>query len=168
MFLKLGHIWHTSQKLFLADSIKNKDIECGHRAQINPSVGGGRGQIAHSSYSRHQIPSDTLNSLFPSNIPSKDIHFFSKSPSQQKLAWRTNIWGTGSLGAPDHVNLSGMGQKLIRFVESASSNIVLYSRFIWLNESMVLIRAETERYDIVRFSGIVNILLSTPHRAFQG
>ena len=43
--------------------------------------------------------------------------------------------------------------KLIRFAESASSNIVLYSRFIWLNESIALIRAETEMYDIVRFSG---------------
>ena len=32
------------------------------------------------------------------------------------------------------------------------SNIVLYSRFIWLNGSITLIRAETERYDIVRFS----------------
>ena len=36
-----------------------------------------------------------------------------------------------------------------------SSNIVLYSRFIWLNESIPLIRAETERNDIVRFSGII-------------
>ena len=30
--------------------------------------------------------------------------------------------------------------------------IELYSRFIWLNGSITLIRAETERYDIVRFS----------------
>ena len=37
---------------------------------------GGRGKIAHSSYSRHQIPSGTLNCLFPCNIPSKDIFFF--------------------------------------------------------------------------------------------
>ena len=37
-----------------------------------------------------------------------------------------------------------------RFAESASSNIVLYSRFIRLNGSITLIRAETERYDIVR------------------
>ena len=38
------------------------------------------------------------------------------------------------------------------FAESASSNIVLYSLFIWLNGSITLIRAETERCDIVRFS----------------
>ena len=44
------------------------------------------------------------------------------------------------------------GTKLLRFAESASSNIVLYSRFIWLNGSITLIRAETERYDIFRFS----------------
>ena len=42
--------------------------------------------------------------------------------------------------------------KLLQFVESASSNIVLYSRFIWLTGSITLIRAETERYNIVRFS----------------
>ena len=38
--------------------------------------------------------------------------------------------------------------------QTASSNIVLYSRFIWLNGSITLIRAETERYDIVRFSKV--------------
>ena len=31
------------------------------------------------------------------------------------------------------------GTKLLRFAESASSNIVLYSRFIWLNGSITLI-----------------------------
>ena len=44
---------------------------CGHRSKYRPSVViGGRGggvlwQITHTSYSRHQIPSDTLNYLFP-------------------------------------------------------------------------------------------------------
>ena len=38
--------------------------------------------------------------LFPSNIPSKDIQFFSKSPSQQKLAWRTNILRNRFIGCP--------------------------------------------------------------------
>ena len=33
-------------------------------------------------------------------------------------------------------------------------NIVLYSRFIWLNGSITLIQVETERYDIVRFSKV--------------
>ena len=41
---------------------------------------------------------------------------------------------------------------LRRFAEFTSSNIVLYSRFIWLNGTITLIRTETERYDIVRFS----------------
>ena len=46
-----------------------------------------------------------------------------------------------------------MGQSYcITIRSSASSNIVLYSRFIWLNGSITLFRAETERYDIVRFS----------------
>ena len=46
------------------------------------------------------------------------------------------------------------GTKLLRFAESASSNIVLYSRFIWLNGSITLIRTETERYNIVLFSKV--------------
>ena len=37
---------------------------------------------------------------------------------------------------------------------AASSNIALYSRFIRSNGSITLIRAETERYDIVRFSKV--------------
>ena len=37
---------------------------------------------------------------------------------------------------------------------SPSSNIVLYSRFIWVNGSITQIRAEIERYDVVRFSEV--------------
>ena len=43
---------------------------------------------------------------------------------------------------------------LSRLVESASSNIVLYSRSIWLSGPMTLIRAETERCDIVGLSKV--------------
>ena len=41
-------------------------------------------------------------------------------------------------------------------------NIVLYCRFIWLNGSITLIRAETERYDIVRFSKVTTKSLIWP------
>ena len=51
--------------------------------------------------------------------------------------------------------------KLSRFAVSASSNIVLYSRFIWLNGSITLIRAETERYDIVRFPKVTTKSLAS-------
>ena len=51
--------------------------------------------------------------------------------------------------------------KVIRFAESASSNIVLYSRFIWLNGSITLIRAETERYGIVHFSKVTTKSLAS-------
>ena len=40
-------------------------------------------------------------------------------------------------------------------------NIVLYCRFIWLNGSITLIRAETERYDIVRFSKVTTKSLAS-------
>ena len=33
-------------------------------------------------------------------------------------------------------------------------NVVLYSRLIWLNGFITLIRTETKRYDIVRFSKV--------------
>ena len=45
--------------------------------------------------------------------------------------------------------------------ESASSNIVLYSRFNWLNGSITQIRAETERYDIVSFSKVTTKSLAS-------
>ena len=51
--------------------------------------------------------------------------------------------------------------KLLLFAESTSSNVVLYSRFISLNGSITLIRAETERYDIVRFSKVTTKSLAS-------
>ena len=54
-----------------------------------------------------------------------------------------------------------MGQSLLRFADAASSNIVLYFRFIWLNGSITLIRAETERYDVVRFSKVTTKSLAS-------
>ena len=42
-----------------------------------------------------------------------------------------------------------------------SCSIVSYSRFIWLNGSITLIRAETERYDIVRFSKVTTKSLAS-------
>ena len=60
---------------------------------------------AHCSYCRHEIPSDTLNCLFPSNIPSKDIQFFPNLPASKNWPEEQIFWVTGSLGAPDHVNI---------------------------------------------------------------
>ena len=99
MFLKLG-TWPASQKLFLADSIKNKEAGCGRKLTLQWG-----GQIAHCSYCRHEIPSDTLNCVFPSNIPSKDIQFFPNLPASKNWPEEQKFWGTGSLGAPDHVNI---------------------------------------------------------------
>ena len=41
------------------------------------------------------------------------------------------------------------------------SLIVKYSRFIWLNRSITLIRAKTDRYDIVRFSKVTTKSLAS-------
>ena len=65
---------------------------CGHRAKFSPSVGEGWGggeddkklggdrgfwQIGHSSYSRHQIPSETLHCLFSrSTFLPRTYYFF--------------------------------------------------------------------------------------------
>ena len=55
-----------------------------------------------------------------------------------------------------------MGQSYcIKIRRSASTNIVLYSRFFWLKGSVTLIRAETERYDIVRFSKVTTKSLAS-------
>ena len=42
-----------------------------------------------------------------------------------------------------------------------SSNIVLYYRFNWPNGSITQIRAETERYDIARFSKVTTKSLAS-------
>ena len=39
--------------------------------------------------------------------------------------------------------------------------LLLYSRFIWVNGSITLIRAETDRYDIVRFSKVTTKSLAS-------
>ena len=46
-------------------------------------------------------------------------------------------------------------------------NIVLYCRFIWLNGSITLIRAETERYDIVRFSKVTTKSLASGTGSYE-
>ena len=71
---------------------------CRHRAKFSPSVekGGETGlwQIAHSNYSRRQIPSDTLNCLFSSTtFLTRTNYFFEISQPAQ-------IWGTDPLVSP--------------------------------------------------------------------
>ena len=95
--------------------------------------------------------------------------------------WQLSVWNQGALKAgfgavkqfsfiywspsekfsgEHHVKLWDE-TKLLRFTESASSNIVLYSRFIWLIGSITLIRAETERHDIVCFSKVTTKSLAS-------
>ena len=50
--------------------------------------------------SRHQIPSDTLNWLFPSNTFLPRTYYSSQISSQQKFAWRTDILKSRSIGCP--------------------------------------------------------------------
>ena len=79
---------------------------CGHREKFSPSAGGreGGGGLTNSTYQlfetpKNQIPSDTLNCIFPSNNFTFQGHIiFSKSPSQQKIAWRTDILRNKSIG----------------------------------------------------------------------
>ena len=89
---------------------------CRHRAKFSSfsgsgvcvCIGEGRGaaaarglwQIARISYSRLRIPSDTLNCPFPTNIFFPRTYFFSKSPSQHKFAWITDILRNRSIGYP--------------------------------------------------------------------
>ena len=57
-------------------------------------------QVTRRSYSRLQIPSDTLNYIFPSNTFRPRTIISSTSPSQQKFAWRTDILRNRSIGCP--------------------------------------------------------------------
>ena len=59
---------------------------CGHRAKFSPSVGWGGGkevcQIAHTSYSKHQIPTDHSDvTISQQPFLFKDISFFPNTPA---------------------------------------------------------------------------------------
>ena len=85
-------------------------LGCGYRAKFSPSLGG-RGkrgqrvfrQIAQSSYSTHQIPSNTLNCLFPGNtfFPRTYCLFKISQPAKIRLKnRRTDIFRDRSIGCP--------------------------------------------------------------------
>ena len=52
------------------------------------------------TYSRHQFPSDTDNIFFPAKLSVPEHIISSKSSSQQKLTWRTDILRNRSIGCP--------------------------------------------------------------------
>ena len=52
------------------------------------------------TYSRHQFPSDTDNIFFPAKLSAPEHIISSKSSSQQKLTWRTDILRNRSIGCP--------------------------------------------------------------------
>ena len=59
--------------------------------------------LTNSTYQLFETPdpSDILNCLFPSNNFTFQGHIiFSKSPSQRKIAWRTDILRNRSIGCP--------------------------------------------------------------------
>ena len=77
------------------------------KGEIHPfSRGGGRGlgQITHNS-SRHQIPVDTLNCLFPSNTFIPSTYSFFHSPASQSLPEERIFLVTDLLGAPEWCRL---------------------------------------------------------------
>ena len=78
---------------------------CGLRAKFTPSVGGrGLGQITHNS-SRHQIPLETLNCLFPSNTFFPSTYSFSTAQPAKRLPEERIFLVTDPLGAPEWCRL---------------------------------------------------------------
>ena len=116
--------WEVSQQHVWPDI--TGQVEYGHKAKFRPLVGGGdwvgrwvwpkgenylfsggkwgRGfwQITIISYSRHQIPADTLNYLFPNrnNLP-RINNFFPHLPASKHLPEEQIFSGTDPLVAPD-------------------------------------------------------------------
>ena len=56
---------------------------------------------AHSGYSKHLLPSETLNCLLPGHTFLKGTYYYTKSSRQQKFALEKLFWGTDPLGTPD-------------------------------------------------------------------
>ena len=87
----------------------SKEIECSQRAKFTTLVGGGGGkegkrgfwQIAHGSYILDmKSPQTTYISYFRARFSFRGHIISSKSPSQQKVAWRTNILRNRSIECP--------------------------------------------------------------------
>ena len=76
----------TDWEVFLQTYVQSQ-FGCGHRAKFSPSVGGGGGgkevcQIAHTSYSKHQIPTDHSDvTISQQPFLFKDISFFPNTPA---------------------------------------------------------------------------------------
>ena len=69
------------------------------------------------------------------------------------MARALRAWAINQRGKNSVRNLQyGPGTRLVRGI---------HSRFIWLNRSMSLIRAETERHDIVGFSKVTTKSLAS-------
>ena len=107
-------------------------------------------------------------SIYHSPPPHSLLLFLSILPtilySTQVTVWRNQCAPKAGFGAVQQLTLVTLRKvsrrasckalrwdKVIMIRRVCIVNIVLYSRFIWLNGSITLIRAEKERYDIVRF-----------------
>ena len=60
-----------------------------------------------------------------------------------------------------------VGYFITSYLTRAHGIIVIYSRFTWLNGSMSLIRAETERSDIVGFSKVTTKSLASGTGSYE-
>ena len=90
------------------------DVAIGQNSALHWEGGRGGGggqrvfrQIAHSSYSTHQIPSNTLNCLFPGNTFFPRTYYFFKISQPAKIRLknrRTDIFRDISIGCPCNVH----------------------------------------------------------------
>ena len=73
------------------------------KASFSPSKKGGEvsEKITHSSYSRHQIPSDTQNFFSQYHFPSKDISLLPYLPASKNLPEEQIFCRRDPVGVPE-------------------------------------------------------------------
>ena len=84
--------WQVSQQAYVQTLFASLGVVIGQNSTLQLAGWGGGGcrgerflAIAHSSYSRHQIPSDTMNCLFPSNTFLPRTYYFSQISQPAKI-----------------------------------------------------------------------------------
>ena len=81
--------WEVSQQACVQTLLASLGVVIGQNSTFQLAGLGGGGwwflTIAHSSYSRHQIPSDTMNCLFPSNTFLPRTYYFSQISHPAKI-----------------------------------------------------------------------------------
>ena len=92
--------WEVSQQTYVQTLLASLGVRCSHSAKFSPSVGVGGGGCVAILHTKSQKTIWII--YFPATLSFQGYINFSKSPSQQKISWSTDILRNRSIGCPCH------------------------------------------------------------------